>query len=267
LTNVKDSSKIIFISNIPKQITMNNQIKWHDQDPSRINWIEDPKSHDINWIGQPTRTEIKSTRSNLQERIQNNPEFFNATIGAANNQLIRQNNLIDCGPSAIYNLAQISDKLDKLNLQSNSSPTEIITSIRSSQSHIDRNEQGNTDYFTSQDIRELLSRIFGIQNTLTPNDEFETGGPMPTGRPEAINILVDKAEQISNNPNNFRGIIINKNRHFVTLIPQSGQWYLIDSLAHRANSGNVRLLSNLQAKQQLIEADCYWAPKFFIKWG
>jgi Josephin len=220
----------------------------------------------IKWL-QPAQHAIKSSRNKAQEQNRNNPEFFGAMIGTDIKQLIRQNNLVDCGPSAIYNLAQISDKLDKLNLQSNSSPTEIITSIRSSQSHIDRNEQVNKDYFTSQDIRELLSRIFEIPNTLTPNDEFETGGPMPTGRSEAINILVDKAEQISNNPNNFRGIIINKNRHFVTLIPQNGQWYLIDSLAHRANDENVKELSNLQTKQLLIEVDCYWAPKFNIKWG
>jgi Josephin len=266
LTNLKDSSKIIFISNISKQITMNNQIKWHDQDPSRINWIEDPKSHDINWIGQPTQTEIKSTRSNLQERIQNNPEFFNATIGAANNQLIRQNNLIDCGPSAIYNLAQISGKLDKLNLQNISSATEAITSIRFLQNHIDRNIQNNSEYFKAQDIRELLSRLFEIENTLSTNENFMTGGSLTTN-PEINNCRKNIAEQISNSPNSFRGIIINKNRHFVTLIPQSGQWYLIDSLAHRANGENVRLLSNLQAKQQLVEADCYWAPKFVIKWG
>jgi Josephin len=187
-------------------------------------------------------------------------------IGSEYQSLIRQNNLVDCGPSAIYNLAQISDTSNKLNLPVNLAATEIISSIRQSQNHINRDNQNNSEYFTARDIRELLSRLFEIENTLTSNDKFVVGGPMPVGRPNAIYFHTNQANQISNTPNNYRGIIINKNSHFVTLISKNNQWYLIDSLGHEPKGENVIQLSNLQVKQQLIQADFYWAPKFTIKW-
>jgi Josephin len=249
---------------------MNYNTQGKEYDLSQIKWIDQPvdkKFEDkIKWHEPDVQPKLKTTRYNVQEQNSSNPEFFYALIGSDHMSLIRQNNLIDCGPSAIYNLAQISNTANKLNLPANLTAYEVIGSLRQSQNHIDRNNQNNREYFSARDIRELLSRLFEIQNTLTSNEEFVVGGPMPIGRPEAINFQINQANQISNNPNNFRGIVINKNNHFVTLIPKNGQWYFIDSLAHRSNVENVVQLSNLQVEQRLIQADCYWAPKFNIKW-